>query len=197
MQSKPAPRKRGILFSGPMVRAILEGRKTQTRRIITPKWLGCLDPSDSFDRDTVEKRCPYGVPGDRLWVRETWASIRVFHDGDVEAVPAVQGQCGIVFKASDPQADYHQDDRGFVWRPSIFLPCWASRITLELTSVRVERLQEISNDDARAEGMTSTVLRQGYDARAQFCQLWDSINGKRAPWESKPWVWVVGFRRAP
>lgn len=162
-------RERPIMFSAPMVRAILAGRKTQTRRVV---------------RFLPPRPCPYGVPGDRLWVRETWCA-----DGlDDGSAPLYH------FRADgdhDPEA---------TWRPSIFMPRTACRIVLDVTGVRIERVQDISEADAKAEGpellpdpMQDTPRRW----RDSYRTLWDSINGKRAPWDSNPWVWVVEFKVAP
>jgi hypothetical protein len=166
---------RPILFSGPMVRALLEGRKTQTRRIVKghPHVLPPLNIG-----------CPYGVPGDRLWVRETW------HPSD-----------------SGPElyaADYDSKERAGVeaWKPSIHMPRRASRITLEVTDVRVERLQDITEDEARAEGCDGKSCPVGNlrawsasQCRYQFAWLWDEINGSRAAWSDNPYVWAITFRR--
>lgn len=137
--------------------------------------------------------CPYGKPGDRLWVRETWLprnnGTRFFYRADLDPVEAA-GISGMY------------SDKG--WRPSIFMPRWASRITLEIVSVRVERLQDISEEDAKAEGVTGGY--QGWNIpedrhqwhhphRASYSALWDSINGKKHPWESNPFCWVIEFRR--
>ncbi len=176
---EPRTRERPILFSGPMVRAILDGRKTQTRRVITPQ------PDGDFP---FRQRCPYGKPGDRLWVRETWTH----EDSWCSGVDCEQ-----------PSHVYHRATESYPdsmrWRPSIFMPRWASRIDLEVVSVRVERLQEIGEDDAKAEGVEPS--RAGQDERGPvktyrtgFVRAWDTINGKRAPWVSNPWVWVVEFR---
>ena len=155
------------------------------------------DPTDSA------LRCPYGAPGDALWVRETWAPL-----GDI--LTEVIGRPR-VFRAD---ADLVRDDSGdrvgwwlgetflegserpFRWRPSLHMPRWASRITLDVVSVRVERLQAISEADAEAEGV-SADLESRTLARDAFRELWDSINGKRpgCSWDDDPWVWVVEFRR--
>ena len=140
-----------ILFSGEMVRAILDGRKTQTRRVIKPQ------PSAGVRRSVFvlsgledghgrELRCPYGRPGDTLWVRETFGVI----------TQPLTGEKSAIYKATH-KPEFPNEQLGFdgsKWRPSIFMPKWASRITLKVTAVRVERVQEISNDDAHAEGIS-------------------------------------------
>ena len=148
----PHAKERPIIFSGPMIRAILEGRKTQTRRIVKPN---CLS-----------KLSPYGRTGDRLWVRETWG-----HNPEGP---------GYVYRSD---GDFDMKFHGDRWRPSIHMPRWASRITLEVTGVRVERLQDINEEDALAEGVEHA-----------FRSLWESINGPGS-WDANPWVWVVEFRR--
>lgn len=187
---------RGILFSGPMVRTILAGQKTQTRRLIDARVARLVADLDA----AVGVRCPYGQVGDRLWVRETW------------------GPCagGVVYRSDDLVNGQVSCPDGGRWKPSIFMPRWASRITLEVTELRVERLQDISEDDARAEGVLpfgeaySSISRDQPitcgDGRpsfragdrpyaASFAVLWDTINGDRVLWGSNPWVWVVGFKR--
>ncbi len=195
-----------IIFSSEMVKAILEGRKTMTRRVVKPqpessefiRWDLDFDwrykgEGISLNRESMPKYCPYGQVGDRLWVRETWCQ-----DLDTNCITK-----HIVYKASaHPQA-------GFTWKPSIFMPRWASRITLEITNIRVERLQEITQDDAFKECMTRELAIQlGLSvspseeefnltqARRIFIELWNSINAKRGySWESNPWVWVIEFKR--
>lgn len=193
-----AMKERGILFSGAMVRAILSGAKTQTRRVsreqpswtdVSPAWLA---------------RCPYGAPGDRLWVRETHARFSVGEgmDRSVPECVAYRATCG-----EDGSFDY-VNTRGEItelkvskWTPSIFMPRWASRITLEVTEVRVQRVQDISPDDVLAEGVDKRARSAVYPwhvyAVEDYQNLWDSINGDRAPWASNPWVWAVSFRRLP
>jgi len=203
-----------------MVRAILEGRKTQTRRVVKPLKTSPLPEGDGwhcsiggegwgalYRREATGgvtshplPRCPYGVPGDRLYVREAH---RFTHGGEDRPLQTV------VYRATAPDDDGadHWGTTGR-WRPSIHMPRWASRITLEVTGVRVERLQDITEDDARAEGVSPYANGEGFvDARSEFVQvgaasfrlgfeiLWDEINGKRAPWSSNPWVWVVEFRK--
>ena len=200
-------KERPILFSGEMVRAILDGRKTQTRRVVNPQSL-----LDNKTRVTACYECPYGAPGGHLWVRETW-----------RAVELDSGNDGILYKAdnhfksienSQAAADlwcdaYADRKHGNKWRPSIFMPRWASRILLEVTDVRVERVQEISDGDAKAEGLVgwkserSDEIHYGItaadvwetDPRITYKRLWDSINAERGhSWESNPWVWVASFK---
>ena len=189
-----------ILFSGEMVKAILDGRKTQTRRIVSllPHWVGDLT-HDDLERGGfwnawtgTEHQWQYGDErlrqnyqvGGRLWVRETW---RVFGGRQYEYQ---QHQPSVLYRA-----DFDLFDEKGAWRPSIFMPRWASRITLEITGVRVERLQEISEDDALAEGVKPLLPVADVRYRPAFQNLWGKINGKRAPWASDPWVWVVEFKR--
>lgn len=156
-------RERPILFSGEMVRAILKGRKTQTRRIVKVQPENVVQ--DSFGRFGTDNgysftgyiECPYGRPGDRLWVRETWADVtRAFQSYDCEDIQNVAFRAdGSVYVAGGAYLEKLGDSGIFVkkWKPSIFLPRYASRITLEITSIRVERLQAISEADAMAEGV--------------------------------------------
>ena len=180
---------RPILFSAEMVRAILDGRKTQTRRAIKPvptfNGGGACHDADALQQDYVEpywvfpKICKYGAPGDLLWVRETWFD------------PQMDG--GRVLYAAD-QPEVHPIHRR---RPSIHMPRWASRITLRITDVRVERLQDISEDDARAEGWPGPITETGFPIAsplAWFANVWTSINGAGAC-EANPWVWVIEFER--
>lgn len=196
-------RERPILMSAPMVRAILAGTKTVTRRIVKPQpelntydgpgaprpdapeshryhWPSNLAKSMVDVRD-MGSIGPYGLKGDRLWVRETWGLLDTQpKDGPERAT--------VFYRATD---ETRRDLRHQLWRPSIFMPRWASRITLEVVSVRVERLHEIDDAEALREGVRGGSLTS--DAEA-FEQLWDKINGERAPWSSNPWVWRVEFR---
>ena len=192
---------RPILFSGPMVVALLEGRKTQTRRLVKGTVVDDAAGVPAAVRikgdEHVRLPCPYGEPGDRLWVRETWRPM------SWDRLAPTRGE--EIEYAADRAVD--DDTDGPRWRPSIFLPRWASRLTLEIRSVRVERLHAITEDDARAEGIDGqaaiparingkrgSVHCFGPDAtRKAFALLWDGINGKRAPWASNPWVWCIGF----
>lgn len=224
-------KERPILFSAPMVRAILDGRKTQTRRIVKTSvapWL--LDPAHGWDdayvldpENELVARCPFGAPGDRLWVKETWQAWRcVSAEADEwEAITkAVRGDLTLKewFAENGEQPVEYRATSETVgpWTPAIFMQRWASRITLEVTDVRVERLQAITEEDARAEGFplpgpqptklrvthpdgrveSSQVETVFFDARGNFCALWEGING-RGSWDANPWVWIVGFRRLP
>lgn len=221
-----------ILMTGEMVRAVLSGRKTQTRRVIDgvngkmPEGLeeyqvhavrlvdgflqGIVGDSSDFvqlvhgqgkNYQGIPTRCPYGSPGDRLWVKETFGLIP--EDGGT-----------YVYRATGPEWG---TECGLKWKPSIFMPREASRITLEITDIRVERVQDISEEDARAEGAEREFCPEdddshladaderaaGYSPPKSFCagfkNLWDSINAKRDggiySWERNPWVWVISFKR--
>lgn len=201
-------KERPILFSAPMVRAILEGRKTQTRRVVKPQphsahypqhaeargagWVWMAhDDRPTYTFATGDFRCPYGQPGERLWVRETWAK-------------ADSSLIDETFYRADGEVDGRQRAFSYVkreprWRPSIHMPRWASRIDLEVTGVRVERLQDISEADAIAEGVEPYRLpvhpvREALRHVDGFSVLWESINGPGS-WDANPWVWVVEFRR--
>lgn len=217
-------KERPILFSAPMVRAILAGTKSQTRRVVKPVPSTLVDgfylpfkdePNNwhGFGGDLIHwyGSCPYGQPGDRLWVRETWmpdppcdgtwgyTAWAGCREGQIAAVPEQFRKpefCN--YRASWP----HKED-GMRWTPAIHMPRWASRITLEVTGVRVERLQDISEADALAEGIVQ--LRDGgfglpagehyhaADPRISYWSLWEHINGTGSV-EANPWVWCVAFR---
>ena len=218
-------KERPILFSGPMVKAILDGRKTQTRRVVKIKLPLSSDPYYATGRVLTDLPgqpgafmefryrsqdepgftgstasflipCPYGQPdGDKLWVRETWrrddfAPGEFLYRADMPT-EALEGGKGIV-----------------AWKPSIHMPRLASRLTLEITEVRVERLQDVSEADAQAEGcetaeeMLPSLAAPYYGGqkyvamktyRAGYKALWDSINGKTYPWDSNPFVWAITF----
>lgn len=216
---------RPILFSDSMIRAILSGTKTQTRRVVGARG-AFWDRSytGTVERDGVlrfrvgtegtivhgspEVRCPYGAVGDQLWVREAWAPF-VGPDGrDHVAFRSTCAPDGSFLWGGDGEIAQMQIHR---WRPSIHMPRWASRLTLEVTSVRVARVQSISEDDARAEGCSghdpepvaeggTIYAMKGRSSApsplAHFRALWDSINGKRpgCAWADNPWVWVVSFK---
>jgi len=196
-----------ILFSGAMVRAILESKKTQTRRVakeFNPRLQYRLRQSDGeievldagnmwgiMARRTV---CPYGKPGDRLWVRESIQKRGWDTRGNWDT-------CFIRYLATDECLSVPTPDPVWVEHrmqskvPSIYMPRWASRLTLGIVSVEVERLQEISEEDAKAEGV-QPVTGDGCAHYGAFRELWDSINAKRGfGWDKNPWVWVVEFKR--
>jgi len=198
-------KERPILFNADMVNAILDGRKTQTRRIVKPtkdrNGSGCqLAPCEIAGEVNCGDYalCPYGQPGDRLWVRENF--LYLMH-GDVTAGD-------IKYCASiDSRSAAGSKNPGYWWRkrPSIHMPRWASRITLEIVSVRVERLKQISERDALQEGIGLVLADNWPDPkamseavaksrRAGFKLLWESINGSDS-WDTNPWVWVVEFKR--
>ena len=173
-------KERPILFNGKMVQSILDGRKTQTRRVIKPQPV-----SNPFPL----QRCPYGVPIDLLWVQETW----VKWDAGIAYLADCLNRHGVESEDSKRcRLDY-----GVIWKPSIHMPRWASRITLRVTDVRVERVQEISEADAQAEGVSAWHdTNNGTVYRPEFRTLWDSINAARGfGWDANPWVWVVEFER--
>lgn len=183
-------KERPILFSAPMVRALLAGMKTQTRRVAKlteaahvkePGGNRRWHPADPDAR----LACPYGQPGDLLWVRETWGQFI----GIVElAYRADYTAC------STSHQVFASSNRG--WRASIHMPRAASRITLRVTDVRVERLQDISDADIEAEGLPiGAWYRVPGGPQKWYNTYWDSHNADRAPWSSNPWVWVVSFER--
>ena len=239
-------KERPILFSGPMVCAILEGRKTQTRRVVKPQPHRVYDIAGAtFDasdgvwawHDSTEKicnlrrfACPYGKHGELLWVKEAWRYAGWSDDGEPKIEYAAGGSAwpkvpeerldGVLdiwaaLSAADNRAiDRVSADRR--WRSPIHMPRWASRLTLKITGVRVQRAQQITLDDAISEGVRE-VTKDGVvkkfcvydrgdmssvpwqdmprDAVSCYRTLWDSINGKSHPWASNPWVWVVEFKR--
>lgn len=196
-------KERPILFSGAMIRAILEGCKTQTRRAVKDSGLYAIEDHHGTEtakreRAALATRCPFGQPGDRLWVREAWA----FH---VQAIGVALEEEGPFVYRADPMAE--QTRLCNRWRRSIHMPRWASRILLEIVSVRVERLNDISEVDAMREGCEHNGecdhVRQSCEDigcwgtnsyRGGFCELWESINGPGS-WDANPWVWVIEFRR--
>lgn len=213
-ENQPAPRERPILFSGPMVRAILEGRKTVTRRVAKPikhPDLGNIYAPGALvlekePQHVIDRACPFGQPGDRLWVRETWQGPLVT-DVEMEADPSwykdrtrYQDPAHCSYRASGDSCEYVDADDNFHcgWRPSIHMPRWASRILLEITAVRVERLNDITTKQARAEGYPAEREAEtggsDMDAWLWFRSLWEEINGPTS-YNTNPWVWVVEFKR--
>lgn len=215
MAGTSVAKERPILFSGPMVRGIIAGNKTQTRRIVKGTALSWLTESEFTSEFTAAPEnglCPYGYPGDRLWVRETWAEMVPGHHQTRVAYRAdmvVQNQSRHVRRFGSVQWPLDGSEEGqhppARWRPSIHMPRWASRLTLEITAVRAERLQEISEDDILAEGVTVDLAAKMTGIpwsslptlHHAWTAGWDFINGKRAPWASNPWVWVIEFKVAP
>ena len=208
-------KERPILFSGPMVRAILEGRKTQTRRVVKPqppRQLFGIDGNDFntyvlASRDNPDEpdwsfsvRCPYGGVGDRLWVRETWQINHVLYDRAPipKAHPVEFGSpVDMLYRADGEFSEQFEiDEGGSVWRPAIHMPRWASRITLEITGVRVERVAGITHKDAHAEGIALEPGRETEHLITDFRALWNSINELRGySWDTNPWVWAITFKR--
>jgi len=197
-------KERPIIFSADMVRAILEGRKTQTRRVV--KGLGSklgdeyMTELSNGERVETVTLCPYGQPGDRLWVKETWMpdaprdgtwDDTVFYGckgSPLSWIPdRFREPAHCLFRASWAESPLTG------WRSSRFMPRWASRITLEIVNVRVERVQDISEDDAQAEGVDWS---RWTSAIVPFVNLWNTINAKRGyDWDSNPWVWVIEFKQ--
>ena len=261
------PKETPLIYSAPMVRAILEGRKTQTRRVIKKAqfengWAGSVheanisgwiawypgNTSPEFTKKAYDYgfECPYGKIGDRLWVRETFLHTLYGEtnvSGEYDTWWGSKG-CKIEYCADGAEPHFlRPNEYGSPWmakRPSIFMPRWASRINLEITNIRVERINDISEEDAKAEGVgplftkkeihepryhhefdlnpmpyknylwhghigKTITSKQACDwpyqyssyktAKDSFSSLWQSINGKKYPWSSNPWVWVIEFKR--
>jgi hypothetical protein len=224
MVTATSVKERPILFSGPMVRAVLSGRKTQTRRVIdrmTGFKVNQFDRSNTpgydwhfrcqrglwqdMDHAEVLSRCPYGQSGERLWVRETFSS---WHHGCHWHECTQEGRSKVSCSNCFYRATHHFPDDDQKWVPSIFMPRWASRITLEITGVRVERLHDISEADAIAEGIHKfhDLEMYGYDPKGTpgpmvgdstseaFFHLWEKINGDGAV-NANPFVWVIEFKK--
>ncbi|BET40006.1 hypothetical protein [Atlantibacter hermannii] len=229
-------KERGMIFRGEMVRAILDGRKTQTRRPVKfpliDKNMGCELAGNELAGELAAGNywnSPFGKPGDRIWVRETWALLGNedgccvdWHDNlckgnEKSAAKIYRASCeqrpgdyGLWSIPDDAEWKPHTDNQKFegAWRPSIHMPRWASRITLEITNVGVQRIQSIGQNDAACEGLVKLpatgryCLNQGdqyfggasHDAREVFSWLWSSIYGEES-WQANPWVWVIEFRR--
>lgn len=220
-------KERGMIFNSEMVRAILSGQKTQTRRIVknvsSDSCMTLKEPSKNRDgiythvMDAPEHGlCPFGAVGDRIWVRETWGVVSHELDEDgriqpwnpdrpataIQEMPFGNGYySGHAIYAADGDFtwgddDGYEDERSY-WKPSIHMPRAASRILLEITDVRVERLNDISEEDAKAEGVSPparTITPPEAVYRVGFGELWRSIYGDEN-WEKNPWVWVIEFKR--
>ena len=226
MSTEVITKERPILFSGPMVRAILDGRKAVTRRIIKPQPPGeceilpCHFSESGWSLSNVKGGCdckavpcPYGVPYDRLWVRESHA---IPSYGDMKILGSLAQYQSVLYRADvgnqvmELGGNWTLHDSDCKWRPSIHMPRWACRIVLEINSVRAERLHEITDEDAIQEGMHEFKLTTGsvfgFDPRGTpgpdlcdtavgaFEALWKKINGA-ASWNGNPWVWRVEFKR--
>ena len=224
-------KERPILFSAPMVRAILEGRKTQTRRVITLKssilragptaTYRMMPEGDALlERWPIQDRmmnnfgrcervkCPYGVPGDRLWVKENWIPVHFGSYEPIERGEHIPHYPDSIQYAADTIHGYHTcwDTYPGKWRSSLSLARWMSRITLEITDVRVQRIQDISEEDARAEGIHQVLepntfeLEEPYKStihKRRFSHVWDFINAKRGyGWDVNPWCWCISFKPA-
>lgn len=202
-----AVKERPLPFSAPMVRALIQERKTQTRRVVKPQpvW---NDARQHWERDSrqgmavwsgsrpqvaallgLREECPYGVPGDRLWVKETWGTYRSVDNLTPTEIGEIDRSEVRLWYRADGCIGQSRGELGR-WRPSIHMPRWASRITLEITAVRVERLQAITPADAIAEGIPPAVNSLTID-----CDTPNPVDAYRALWESNPWVWVISFRR--
>lgn len=215
MTAAVATRERPVMFSAESVRAILDGTKTQTRRVISmpkvggaewsatldesPDYLGCLGVTWQGYGLITWDSCLYGQPGDHLRVREAWATAREY---DTLSPAQLSTDAPIWYLADGDKPQWAGKTRS-----PLFMPRWASRITLEVVNIRVERLQHISNDDARAEGVepeSVEVYEDAYgdahyvdDYQTPFEAHWESINRKRkgCAWADNPYVWVVDFKR--
>ncbi len=213
------PKERPIIFSGPMVRAIIDGQKTQTRRVLrkqppvdlTGRWSLCVSSTERKSRDKWSYRilddnghiytergrercvaqiaCPFGLYGDHLWVRETWANL---NKPGIASEIIYRADDGNWNPANDAPGEYKAD--GGTWKSPLFMPRWASRLLLEVKEVRIELLQDITLEDSSAEGVRSPfTIPENY--RLGFMELWNRFN--RSPdlrWSDNPWVWVIGFR---
>lgn len=221
-------KERGILFRDRLVRAILEDRKTQTRRLAKvggaqdPGLWGYAKPNGNMDREAGTFRSPYGGPGDRLWVREAWAPLSDEQRASlkrgamlIQSKPEFE-RPGVIFRADamNPAAQTTEALYGLKWKPGIHLFRRDARLILEVVEVHLERLQDISEEDAIAEGLermpdptghgdvwhgaTTKSSSRGFDdPRLAFASLWDSINGDKpgASWAANPWVWCITFQR--
>ena len=217
-------KERGMIFNGPMVKAILSGQKTQTRRIVKCGFQeiagrddGSLWPwrEDCEHAEDYWYPCPFGDVGDRIWVRETWAALgnedgcsidwneNLVKEGGAAGARIYRACCeqkegdyGLWSIPDDAEWKPHTDNMKYegTWVPSIHMPRWASRILLEITNVRVERLNDISEEDAKAEGAPTECCVIGDKHFLGFRSLWKSIYGYEN-WQANPWVWVIEFKR--
>jgi hypothetical protein len=213
-----------LVFTSESICAILSGKKTQTRRVLrwqpldvlpmrTPgEWvtLNVRDDASPQNNKGGMIRCRFGVPGDQLWVRETWALVSPEQVGDARWYELrnnhpsrlhpdsneMDGVAAVIYRTDWDDFDFGKGYQG--WRSSLFMPRWASRITLEVTDVRVQRVQDIRDADAQAEGVPKLYRTPKWlpnEARSQFIDLWGEINGKKHPWAENPYVWAITFKR--
>lgn len=188
-----------IIFSTVMVRAILEGRKTQTRRVVKERWVSLVEEVLKIN-GKYDLTIPYGQIGDRLWVRETWRIEKENPIRDLNTLAIIDYDNPTIMYKAD-KLPHIQEILKPYWKPSIFMPRWTSRITLEITDIRVEKLQDINRHDINQEGTPQNIAgklsyrNDGYQRLEDFRLLWDSINGKKYPWSSNPWVWVIEFKK--
>ena len=202
-------KERPILFSGAMVRALLAGTKTQTRRVVKAKHLPWIENSflNFLDGNWNQRPLPYGRPGDRLWVREAFDFLPAVGPDEPQACEIVYWATGSTEPRCAPESYNPMIYGREKVRPSIHMPRFASRITLEVLSVRVERLQDISEADAMAEGITEFIggwwsehaaedrgIQAGATPQEGYRYLWEQINGPTS-WAANPRVWVIEFRR--
>lgn len=197
---------RPILFSAPMVRALLDGSKTQTRRIMKVQpirsgnfwevfgagWSDRITKVPAVSGHSLASKCPFGKVGDQLWVRETWRT----DDSLDSKAPSTFSSWPVKYEADGKvltHGAFHGNTKGKT-RTSIHMPRWASRITLEITSIHIERLQDIGDEDAKAEGCVVWPECTEPAAINAFRAIWDLINGAES-WDANPWVWVIEFKR--
>ncbi|MFY7514974.1 hypothetical protein ACOT19_01065 [Acinetobacter baumannii] len=225
-------KERPILFNSEMVNAILEGRKTQTRRILKKQppenmtrhcWFSSSTSTYGFTNQPIPSdkwwkiNCPFGRVGDRIWVRETWAPVNLYgeialaYKADSKVIRVEENESFLdeegFINYDDPRLEKYSfaawaydllDGKEGVWSPSIHMPRWACRLVLEITSIRVERLNDISENDAIAEGCDNSkseaAIQMGWYERPvrAFSRRWEWIYGKDS-WKQNPWVWVIDF----
>lgn len=218
MTTTEQAKERPIIFTGESVPAIMGGRKTMTRRIVKPQpgensylaHYSTVSPHWTWADGpwTYRRRCPYGMAGDRLWVKEAWLYVGPGSGSELEdqwewmSDPENQTSRNVWYRAT------HENPKTLKWKSPLFMPRWASRSTLEIVSIKVERVRDTSRKDAEAEGLCSwfneDTGQRHYgikhpdvwetDPRQAFARLWNSIHGQGA-WERNDWVWVIGFKR--
>ena len=234
MMIKVVIKERPIPYTGPMVCATLDGRKWQTRRVVNPQPSGFIRWNSIklngyagwTDEHGTPRPCPYGKPGDLLWVRETWRigawdehacticvdykadgycrterlappDLKMFDRYCRQSDEEMYAAGYDIYAADESYRDWERGESPCRWRPPRFMPRFASRILLEITNIRAERVQDITPEDAAAEGVQPAQWQsndEGYIC--EFQELWDSINAERGfGWDVNPWVWVIEFRR--